>query len=206
MAEFIAMSSRLDNEAGAEGRGQEQRAGAGGASSPQGERFETKPGDWKCAECGINVFASKSECFRCRAPKPASAAARGDGERDVRATRGTRVEKSSDFDRSGDERPLRQDMNVRDMRKRDLLASGRGLPQSRSSRGRGRGGRGGAKVRDRVTDENESSAERGSAQALWKARMDRKKDAQRKKNMDASIIADIDGGFFQKRVGRAKGK
>jgi len=34
----------------------------------------------------------------------------------------------------------------------------------------------------------------------------RKKDAQRTKNMDAAIITDIDGGFFQKRVGRAKGK
>jgi len=36
--------------------------------------------------------------------------------------------------------------------------------------------------------------------------LDRKKDAQRKKNMDASIIADIDGGFFQQQVAKAKGK
>lgn len=34
----------------------------------------------------------------------------------------------------------------------------------------------------------------------------RKKEQQRKKNLDAATIADIDGGFFQKRVAKAKGK
>ena len=30
---------------------------------------ETRPGDWTCAGCGANVFASKNSCFRCR-PHP----------------------------------------------------------------------------------------------------------------------------------------
>ena len=29
-----------------------------------------RDGDWACPQCGVNVFASKSECFRCRAPRP----------------------------------------------------------------------------------------------------------------------------------------
>jgi hypothetical protein len=34
---------------------------------------ELRPGDWQCpAGCGV-VFASKSICFRCAAPKPEGA-------------------------------------------------------------------------------------------------------------------------------------
>ena len=137
LADFMALSSRLENS-GSDVEGREQGAGE---RTRQGERFEvrsvsateTKPGDWTCGECGINVFASKSECFRCRTPKPAGAAARGEsrGQRDVRETR---VEKSADFDRR-ESGVVRQDMSARDMRARDMLASGRGMSQSRCVRG-----------------------------------------------------------------------
>jgi len=33
---------------------------------------KTRPGDWTCPECQANVFASRTECFKCRAPKPGS--------------------------------------------------------------------------------------------------------------------------------------
>jgi uncharacterized OB-fold protein len=26
-------------------------------------------GDWQCAKCGANVFATKSACFKCKTPK-----------------------------------------------------------------------------------------------------------------------------------------
>merc|ERR1711870_231408 len=28
-----------------------------------------RPGDWECPTCGLNVFASKSVCFKCGTPK-----------------------------------------------------------------------------------------------------------------------------------------
>jgi HrpA-like RNA helicase len=31
---------------------------------------QSRPGDWTCPGCKSNVFASKSQCFRCGAPKP----------------------------------------------------------------------------------------------------------------------------------------
>ena len=35
-----------------------------------------RPGDWTCAECGASpVFASRTECFRCGAPRPGEARA-----------------------------------------------------------------------------------------------------------------------------------
>ena len=34
---------------------------------------DVRPGDWTCPSCNANVFASKMECFRCQAPKPAGA-------------------------------------------------------------------------------------------------------------------------------------
>jgi tRNA pseudouridine13 synthase len=40
------------------------RAGGGRGGPP------ARPGDWTCPSCGANVFASKSSCFKCRAPKP----------------------------------------------------------------------------------------------------------------------------------------
>lgn len=32
-----------------------------------------RPGDWTCPGCGINVFAKKAECFKCKTPKPGDA-------------------------------------------------------------------------------------------------------------------------------------
>jgi len=31
---------------------------------------EFRAGDWNCSKCRAHVFASKTSCFRCRAPKP----------------------------------------------------------------------------------------------------------------------------------------
>ena len=33
-------------------------------------QHDVRPGDWTCLQCGANVFASKSSCFKCGAPKP----------------------------------------------------------------------------------------------------------------------------------------
>ena len=51
-----------------------------------------------------------------------------------RSVSATRFEKSADFDRR-ESGVVRQDMSARDMRARDLLASGRGMSQSRCVRG-----------------------------------------------------------------------
>lgn len=37
------------------------------------QRPNSRPGDWTCPECKANVFASKTHCFRCNAPKPTEA-------------------------------------------------------------------------------------------------------------------------------------
>ena len=34
-----------------------------------------RPGDWTCPKCGLNVFASKANCFRCGTAKSEAAAA-----------------------------------------------------------------------------------------------------------------------------------
>ena len=268
--EFMALSSRLDDDTDERPGGEPRGGRAGARLGPRGARgapLEVKPGDWTCAECGINVFASKTECFRCRAPRPRGEAA-GPGA--------PRARKSEDYSRAEGGR------DVREERKRDLLATSRGLPRSRGRGGRGRGGR----THDAAVDEN---VERGSPQALWKSRIavrlplcllgalgalgalaslpganeagscahavakggrgypcpcatsskasalpvlpipslpahcdpsralsltpcfvgcacaQKKKEEQRKKNMDAATIAELDGGFFMKRVNAAKG-
>ena len=33
-------------------------------------RVDVRPGDWTCPNCGANVFASKTNCFRCQTPRP----------------------------------------------------------------------------------------------------------------------------------------
>ena len=43
-----------------------------------------RPGDWTCPSCQSNVFASKVECFRCRAPKPGHESGFGGGQAAVR--------------------------------------------------------------------------------------------------------------------------
>ena len=37
-----------------------------------------RPGDWTCPRCSANVFASKSECYKCNEPKPSGG---GGGDR-----------------------------------------------------------------------------------------------------------------------------
>ena len=44
-----------------------------------GGRGNVRPGDWTCPSCGANVFASKSNCFRCQTPKPVGEAGAGGG-------------------------------------------------------------------------------------------------------------------------------
>ena len=39
-------------------------------SGERGPSSNARPGDWTCPSCSANVFASKTECFRCRTPKP----------------------------------------------------------------------------------------------------------------------------------------
>merc|ERR1712136_559199 len=52
------------------------RSGGGG-----GKGGDTRPGDWECPGCGINVFASKNECFKCGEQKPTSRGGRDDDRR-----------------------------------------------------------------------------------------------------------------------------
>ena len=42
----------------------------GGMGGGMGAPPDIRPGDWTCPNCNANVFASKSECFRCQTPKP----------------------------------------------------------------------------------------------------------------------------------------
>ena len=42
----------------------------GGMGGGMGGGPDVRPGDWRCPSCGANVFASKTECFRCQTPKP----------------------------------------------------------------------------------------------------------------------------------------
>eukprot|EP00277_Geminigera_cryophila_P013592 CAMPEP_0179449970 /NCGR_PEP_ID=MMETSP0799-20121207/33805_1 /TAXON_ID=46947 /ORGANISM="Geminigera cryophila, Strain CCMP2564" /LENGTH=170 /DNA_ID=CAMNT_0021243323 /DNA_START=119 /DNA_END=631 /DNA_ORIENTATION=- len=46
------------------GGGQWGGGGGGGYGGPP-----PRDGDWTCPSCGANVFASKSECYKCHTPK-----------------------------------------------------------------------------------------------------------------------------------------
>ena len=51
-----------------------QRACASPVMQQRGGRMQAKPGDWICQECGAGpCFASRSDCYRCGAPRPANA-------------------------------------------------------------------------------------------------------------------------------------
>ena len=39
-----------------------------------------KPGDWTCPSCQANVFASRTECFKCQTKKPQGAGKAGGGK------------------------------------------------------------------------------------------------------------------------------
>eukprot|EP00928_Gymnodinium_smaydae_P094313 TRINITY_DN789_c2_g1_i1.p1 TRINITY_DN789_c2_g1~~TRINITY_DN789_c2_g1_i1.p1 ORF type:complete len:225 (-),score=44.61 TRINITY_DN789_c2_g1_i1:127-801(-) len=41
----------------------------GGSRGSDGGKGDVRPGDWRCS-CGTNNFASKTNCFKCGAPKP----------------------------------------------------------------------------------------------------------------------------------------
>ena len=42
----------------------------GGGYGGGGGGGDVRPGDWTCPSCSANVFASKTNCFKCHAPKP----------------------------------------------------------------------------------------------------------------------------------------
>lgn len=43
---------------------------SGGPFENGGNNLGKRAGDWVCPECGANVFASKSACYRCSCPRP----------------------------------------------------------------------------------------------------------------------------------------
>eukprot|EP00802_Teleaulax_amphioxeia_P018271 Tamp_18462.p2 GENE.Tamp_18462~~Tamp_18462.p2 ORF type:complete len:307 (+),score=24.66 Tamp_18462:119-922(+) len=49
--------------------------GNGGFSGPFSGGPPRREGDWTCPTCSANVFATRSECFRCQTPKPGGAGA-----------------------------------------------------------------------------------------------------------------------------------
>jgi hypothetical protein len=59
-------------------------AASGGAASGGTAR---RSGDWECPDCGVNCFASRTECFRCGAERPAP-----------RATERTARDRALEFD------------------------------------------------------------------------------------------------------------
>lgn len=44
--------------------------GGGGYDRPPRREIERRAGDWDCEQCRTMNFASRHECFRCRAPRP----------------------------------------------------------------------------------------------------------------------------------------
>lgn len=50
--------------------GMDDRRGGGGKGGGFGVSTEVRPGDWECPKCGMNVFASKFQCFKCGTDKP----------------------------------------------------------------------------------------------------------------------------------------
>lgn len=66
-----------------ENQGKLDRGGEGGGGGGKDGGKGPKPGDWECPACGANNFASKTECFKCGAPKPeGSGKGGGGGDRD----------------------------------------------------------------------------------------------------------------------------
>ena len=45
------------------------RGASGGGRSAFSGSQNVKRGDWQCNACGANVFARKTECFNCGAPR-----------------------------------------------------------------------------------------------------------------------------------------
>lgn len=57
-------------QGGGGGGGYGNFGGQGGGGYGGGGGGDTRPGDWTCPTCSANVFASKSECFKCRFAPP----------------------------------------------------------------------------------------------------------------------------------------
>eukprot|EP00927_Polykrikos_kofoidii_P064021 TRINITY_DN58_c0_g2_i2.p1 TRINITY_DN58_c0_g2~~TRINITY_DN58_c0_g2_i2.p1 ORF type:complete len:192 (-),score=34.30 TRINITY_DN58_c0_g2_i2:56-565(-) len=70
-------------------------AGGGGGGYGGGGKSDTRPGDWECPGCGLNIFASKDSCFKCGATK-SSGRRGGGGGRDKGGDR------DRDYDRDRD--------------------------------------------------------------------------------------------------------
>lgn len=64
---------------GSGGGGRQRHANAAAATTRGAGQGIRLPGDWRCPSCGCLVFGSKSECFKCRAPKPVATATVGHG-------------------------------------------------------------------------------------------------------------------------------
>ena len=63
-----------------ERRASRRGGGRFGSDRDRGGRDRGRPGDWECPQCGINNFASRYECFRCRTERPmGSRSGRGGG-------------------------------------------------------------------------------------------------------------------------------
>merc|ERR1719361_1823414 len=58
-------------------RGENGRDHSGDRGADAGRIGDTRPGDWQCPNCNVNVFASKTSCFKCGGPKPDSTSAPG---------------------------------------------------------------------------------------------------------------------------------
>lgn len=55
--------------------------GEGGSKGGgKGISGEVRPGDWQCPGCGINVFASKSACFKCGTGRDGNKVGKGEGK------------------------------------------------------------------------------------------------------------------------------
>mmetsp|Transcript_89522 Transcript_89522/g.187026 ORF Transcript_89522/g.187026 Transcript_89522/m.187026 type:complete len:110 (+) Transcript_89522:79-408(+) len=61
------------------------KGGGGGGGKGGGGKGQTKPGDWTCPGCGMNVFASKDSCFKCGGRKPSGGGGGRDRGRDSRS-------------------------------------------------------------------------------------------------------------------------
>lgn len=139
------------------GRGGYDRRGGGGRDYDRGGRDRSprrrsrsrsppnrgggqKEGDWTCAECNNSNFARRTECNRCKAPKPGGGGGGyGGGYGGDRRGGDRGGYDRRDRDRRDDRRDDRRGGDRRDDRRDDRRSGGFG--------GRG-GGRGGGNVRD----------------------------------------------------------
>ncbi|CAE8614743.1 unnamed protein product [Polarella glacialis] len=92
------------------------RRGGGGGGGYGGQ--ESRPGDWDCPACGVMVFASKSECFKCGEPK-GGGGGRGGGSRSGGRDRSFDRRGGGGRDRSYDRRDRSCDRRDRSYDRRD---------------------------------------------------------------------------------------